>query len=70
MLSLRMFKDYFPGFFLRCLAIVVYANNSSILTAAERLNNVILGGIIGLFCTYGLIKLQLSIAIKQANTKA
>ncbi len=56
-LSLRMFKDYFPGFILRCFVIVIYAGNHFNEIAFARLTNVILGGIVGIVMTIVIVKI-------------
>jgi len=58
MLSLRMFQDYFPGFILRCFFAVLYAGNLSTRVAFVRMSDVILGGIIGITCTFLLVKIR------------
>jgi|GEM_PF-3093469 len=58
LLSLGMFKHYFPSYLLRCLCAVVYAGNQSSEIASTRLCNVIIGGLIGVICTILLVKLQ------------
>lgn len=60
MFSLRMFKDYFPGFVLRCFFVVLYAGSLSTEIAFIRISNVILGGIIGISCTFLLAKIYQS----------
>lgn len=57
MLSFRMFDDYFIGFLMRCFFVVLYAGNDSTSIALIRLSNVIIGGLIGMICTYGLVKI-------------
>lgn len=58
MLSLRLFKDYFPGYLLRTFVIVFYAGSHSLDLAFIRLGNVALGGIIGVICCYLIIQLH------------
>lgn len=57
-LSLRMFKDYFPGFILRCFLIVLYAGSQGAETALVRSSNVLIGGLTGIFWTWILIQIN------------
>jgi hypothetical protein len=58
MLSFGMFEDYAPCFLTRCFFIVLYAGNDSPEIALTRLSNVIIGGIIGIVCTFLLSKID------------
>lgn len=51
MLTLTSFKNYFVSFIARCCFIMIaaYAISSSLRTAAVRIENVFLGGLIGIF---------------------
>lgn len=58
MLSFGMFEDYAPCFLTRCFFVVLYAGNDSTEIALTRLSNVIIGGIIGILCTFFLSKID------------
>lgn len=60
-LSLKMFKDYFPGYLLRSFCAVVYAANHSFEVALYRIGDVIIGGLIGIISAYFLIEIWLKI---------
>lgn len=54
-LSLRGFKDYFTGYFVRSFFVILYAGNHSLEIALLRSSNVIIGGIIGVLATSALL---------------
>ncbi len=61
-ISLKMFKDYFPGYLLRSFCVVVYAANHSFEVALYRIGDVVIGGIIGILSAYILIKIWLKLS--------
>ncbi len=54
-LSLRGFKDYFTGYFVRSFFVILYAGNHSLEISLLRSSNVIIGGIIGVLATSALL---------------
>lgn len=54
-LSLRGFKDYFTGYFVRSFFIILYAGNHSLEISLLRSSNVIIGGVIGVLATSALL---------------
>lgn len=55
MVSLKCFKDYFTGYFVRSFFVILYAGNHSLEIALLRSSNVIIGGIIGVLATSMLL---------------
>lgn len=54
-LSLRGFKDYFTGYFVRSFFVILYAGNHSLEIALLRSSNVIIGGMVGVLATSALL---------------
>ena len=58
MLGLKIFDDLFTGYLFRSFFVVLYAGIKSFDIAIIRGSNVVIGGIIGVVCTYLLITLH------------
>lgn len=55
-LTLIAFRTYLVGFALRCafIALALTVSNQTVFVAAERVSNVIAGGIVGVICIFGV----------------